>query len=106
LFAAGYAHDHDEEGPSGDAVDDGYEDEEFDGVDVQEAERGAADGSCTATSSTSSKNSSKTPTKPTTSYDSAYTDYPSPNSPSYAASPPPWPPTTAPPNSNEASTSS
>ncbi len=63
-------------------------------------------GSCTAMSSTNCRNSSTTQTKPTTCYGSACTGCPSPNSPCCAASPRPWPTTTAPPNSNAASTSS
>jgi hypothetical protein len=41
--AARYSHDHDEEGCGGHAVDDRHEDKQLDRVDVQEAQRGAAD---------------------------------------------------------------
>ena len=66
---------------------------------------GPCSASCTATSSTSSRNSSPAPTRPTTCCGWACTGCRSANSPCSAASPPPWPPTTAPPNSNAASTS-
>ena len=63
-------------------------------------------GSCTAMCSMSCRNSSTTQTKPTICCGSACTGCPSPNSPCCAASPRSWPPTTAPPNSNAAWTSS
>ncbi len=66
---------------------------------------GPCSGSCTAMFSTSCRNSSTAPTRPTTCCGSACTGCRSANSPCSAASPPSWPPTTAPPNSNAASTS-
>ena len=62
--------------------------------------------SCTATSSTNCKNSSTIPTRPTTCCAWACTGCRLANSRCCAVSPRSWPPTTAPPNSNEASTSS
>jgi AcrR family transcriptional regulator len=61
--------------------------------------------SCTATSSTNSRNSSRNPKRPTTCSGSACTGCRSATSPCCAASPPSWPPTMAPPNSNADSTS-
>jgi hypothetical protein len=66
---------------------------------------GRCSASCTATSSTNYKRSSNVPRKPTTCSAWAYTACRSASSPSCAASPPSWPPTTAPQNSNAASTS-
>jgi AcrR family transcriptional regulator len=62
--------------------------------------------SCTATSSTSCKNWSRTRTRPTTCFGWACAGCGSATSRCCAASLPPWPPTTAPPNSNAAWTSS
>jgi hypothetical protein len=42
-LAARYPHDHNEEGRGDDTVEDGHKDEQLDGVDVQEAQRGAPD---------------------------------------------------------------
>ena len=67
---------------------------------------GPCSASCTATSSTSCKNSSTTPRRPTTCCGWACTGCRSASSRCCAASPPSWPPTTAPPNSNADSTSS
>ena len=65
---------------------------------------GPCSASCTATSWTNSRNSPSAPTRPTTCSGSACTGYRSATSPCSAAWPPSWPPTTAPPNSNAAST--
>ena len=58
---------------------------------------------CTATSSTSCRRSSSDPRKPTTYCGSVCTGSRSPNSPYCVRWHPPWPPTTAPPNSTASS---
>jgi AcrR family transcriptional regulator len=76
----------------------------FSGADALHIYR-ALFGFLQATSSTNCKNSSRTPTRPTTCCGSGCTASRSANSRCCAASPPSWPHTTAPPNSNAASTS-